>query len=101
MPKGVGPQFDAFEALTVSTVAVGFTAATIGSDRPHAHVIVEGNAVRYRIDGTDPTTTVGTVLEPGDELILDSTHDLVNIRFIRRDALTLRSIVTSGGRHED
>ena len=84
MPGLVGPQFDAFEPLTVSTVAVGFTAATRG-DRTHAHVVVETAAVRYRTDGTAPTASVGTVLEPGDVLELDSTHDLVNIQFIRRD----------------
>jgi hypothetical protein len=87
MPELVGPQFDAFEALTVSTAAVGFTAATRGSDRPHVHVFVEGGAVRYRTDGTDPTASVGTPLEVGAQLKLNSAHDLANVRFIRRDGV--------------
>lgn len=86
MPELVGPQHGSFEALSVSTAAVGFTAATVGN-RAHAHVLVEDAAVRYRTDGTDPTASVGTPLEVGDQLKLNNARDIANIRFIRRDGV--------------
>lgn len=84
--------FDAFESLTVSTSSVGFTAGTVGSNRNKALVTVETAAVRFRLDGTAPTASVGLVLEDGDALILDSQPQLQNVRFIRRDGVdaTLR-----------
>ena len=74
----------AFEALAVSTASVPFTAAT-RLNAKLATVSVEGAAVRYRMDGTDPTASVGTVLEPGDELIVWGGRDIQSIEFIRRD----------------
>jgi len=72
----------AFEALAVAGTAVGFTAAT--ADRAiSAHVSVEGAQVRYRIDGTDPTATVGTILNPGDEIVVWGKADIDAIKFIR------------------
>jgi len=71
----------AFEALSVSSTAVGFTAAT--ADRAmSAHVSVEGGQVRYRIDGTDPTASVGTLLGDGDELVVWGKADIDAIAFI-------------------
>lgn len=71
----------AFEALTVSSSAVAFTAAT--RDRAlSAHASVEGGQVRYRIDGTDPTTSVGTLVQDGDELLVWGKADIDAIRFI-------------------
>ena len=81
----------AFEALAVSTTAVAFTAATYapttGTPAVMAKCSVETAAVRYRLDGTDPTATVGEVLEPGDELAVWGTMDIRSIRFIRRDGV--------------
>lgn len=71
----------AFEALSVSGTAVGFTAAT--SERAiSAHASVEGGEIRYRIDGTAPTTTVGTILNDGDEIVVWGKADIDAIQFI-------------------
>lgn len=74
-----------YESLTVADSSVGFTAATI-VDRTKALVTVETAAVRFRLDGTAPTSSVGHILYPDDVLELDSEDQLTNIRFIRRDA---------------
>ena len=77
----------AFEALTVATTSVGFTAATFapttGTPAISAHLKVETAQVRYRTDGTAPTATVGTILDPGDTLTVWGTFDIASIRFIR------------------
>ena len=82
MAQLIGPQYTASESITVSTVAVGLTDATFGSDRTHAHITCEDNPVRYWLDGTTPTATVGHRLEVGGILDLDSHHQLVNVLFI-------------------
>ena len=82
MPQLVGPRYTASESITVSTVAVGLTAATFGADRPHAHITCEDNPVRYWLDGTTPTATVGHRLEVGGVLDLDSPDQLVSVLFI-------------------
>lgn len=83
----VGPEYDAYESLSVSTAAVGFTAATL-DDRQAAFVTCETAAVRFRMDGTDPTASVGHEIEPGDTLTLDSNQQLRKIKFISRDGGT-------------
>ena len=80
----LGPDFDAFESVTVSTSSVGLTAATFG-DAQYALITVETAAVRFRLDGTAPTATVGHVREVGEGLELDRNTQLEDIRFIRRD----------------
>ncbi len=80
----------AYEDLSVSTTAVGFTAATRG-EASTASVLVEGAPVRFRLSGT-PTATVGDTLEVGDRLLLESRSEVQGITFISRDgsAATLR-----------
>lgn len=87
--SGTPTDIFAFEALSVSNTAVGFTAAThdpVGatSNTPAiaAYASVEGGSVRWRADGTDPTTSVGTLLGDGDEIVVWGTMDIKSIRFI-------------------
>lgn len=82
----IGPDYDAGEEITVSTTAVGPTAATVG-DRRFAFFEVQDAAVRVRWDGTDPSATVGFELEPGDTLELDSSQQVSKVKFIRRDGV--------------
>lgn len=76
-----------FEGLAVAGSAVGFTAGVIdpsdGTPAISAHVSVETAQVRYRTDGTDPTASVGSILDPGDEFVVWGTQDIRSIRFIR------------------
>ena len=70
-----------FEALTVSSTAVGLTAATYGGSN-FAHIYVDVADVRMVLTGT-PTASNGIPLAVGDEVYLDSADEIVRVRFIR------------------
>lgn len=74
--------FIGFEQITVANTSIGFTAAKItpstgsGMQAQHAICRLETAEIRYQLDGTAPTTTVGTLLEPL-ETITFSGHDVL------------------------
>ncbi len=76
-----------FETLTVSTVAVPFTATTIYNLQPFvklsAFVTIEGNNIRYRFDGTAPTSTVGHLGSVGETITFDKIDDIMNFKAIK------------------
>lgn len=78
-----------FEAVTVAASAIGFTAAhinnTVGAHpaATDASCRLETAQIRWTIDGTTPTTTVGILLEIGDVLTLAGNDTLNNFRAIR------------------
>lgn len=81
-----------FEAVTTvgQNVAV-LTASNINAGNGHpmatnATCRLEGTEVRYRLDGTAPTPTVGTLLEVGDTLVLSGNDILNNFKFIKTTA---------------
>ena len=82
----------AFEALSVGTTAVGFTAATFGPSTGTpailADFVVESGAIRYRTDGTDPTAATGTPVEVGQQFTVWGTMDIRSFRAIRRDGVS-------------
>ena len=82
-----GANYTAYESLTISTTAVALTAATV-SGLTYALITNEAGAVRFRLDGTAPTASVGHVMLDGDSLVLNSAHELVNAQFISRDGVT-------------
>lgn len=77
----------AFEQVTVSTTAIGLTTATYSPGTKGtamlATIIVETAGLRYRKDGTDPTSSVGMPLAAGDVLYVWGSVDIKNIKFIR------------------
>ena len=73
-----------FEQLTVAASSVSLTAATFGTAN-RAKIHCETAAVRFRVDATAPTASVGDFLEPGDILELTDADELNRARFIRRD----------------
>jgi hypothetical protein len=86
-----------FETITVSTVAKTLTATVIDQQHNQALVTCEGAAVRFRLDGTAPTATVGHVLEAGDVLELES-GELGKFQAIRRDGTDATLQVSTGMR---
>ena len=78
-----------FETITVSNVAIGLTATKYapsnGHTAEHAFVTCEGE-VRYRFDGSDPTASVGHIMQDGSFLIVKGEHQLKSIKFIRTTA---------------
>ncbi len=85
-----------FESITVSIVAIGFTAGLLAAvPIPlEASVSVEAGAtgLRYRVDGVDPTAAEGHLLQDEDAVIVSGRADLTRFRAIRAGAVdaTLR-----------
>ena len=76
-----------YESITVSTTAVGFTSAQInpaGVQRAErAFITVEGAAIRFRMDGTDPTSSEGHLLLANSSCVLSGQNALAKFKAIR------------------
>ena len=77
-----GTHYSAFESITVSGSAGGLTTATIAGMET-ALITVEAAQVRFRLDGNNPTSSVGHILEVGDVLEIDSSEAMGIVSFIR------------------
>lgn len=78
----------AYESITVSSTAQKFTKATYDTDEDpqrarKALVTVETAAIRYRVDGTDPTSSEGHKLGVGDVLTILGYGNIKRFRAIR------------------
>lgn len=74
------------QQLTVSSTAVGLTVPS-GTHPKHALISVQTAAVRWRADGTNPTTSVGNPLAATDRLdwtdpMGNYSSLIANIKFI-------------------
>ena len=80
----------AFEQLTVANSVKTLTASKITPSgqamATQAVCRLETAEIRYTVDTTTPTTTVGTLLEPGDTLTLNGHDVLSNFQAIRTGA---------------
>lgn len=65
------------ESLTVSSTAVQLTAAT-KAGKAKAKIYVETSPIRYWLDGSTPTATVGHKAAAGSEIILDEQEEVLN-----------------------
>lgn len=75
-----------FEAISVTNTAVALSAATLSSNGTQMNYCtgrVQTAQIRYRDDGTAPTSSVGTVLEVGDVWQAWSNQTASATRFIR------------------
>jgi len=79
-----------FQQLTVSGAA---QALTVPRTAVQAVCQVQGDSVRFRIDGADPTSTVGIVLDDSDLIEINGASDLENFQVILDDAATDADIV--------
>jgi hypothetical protein len=75
------------ESITVSNTAIGFTDATINPQRsikPYKAVfVIETAQIRFTVDGSTPTTTVGFLAEIGDIVTINGEHDIEKFKAIR------------------
>lgn len=82
----------AFEQITVANTAIGLTVAKItpvGQPQPNVgYCRLELAEIRYTTDGTTPTTTVGTLLEVGEAVLLQDHDYLVRFLAIRTTAVS-------------
>lgn len=75
------------QAVTISTSAIGITAAlVVGNRTSHFMVTIDGADVRMRFDGTDPTATVGAFW-PNKEMRIMKKETLLAAKFIRDAAV--------------
>jgi hypothetical protein len=86
----------AFETLTIRGTAVPLTSSIYDSPttREHANramVTVETSALRYRVDGNDPTASVGILAYVGDVIVLE---DFNEIRLFKAVKVTDDSTIT-------
>lgn len=93
MPAAINLIYDryevfAFEQLTVSNSSKALTSGTyIDADNNSAifaTVTLDDYPIRYRLDGSDPTASVGHILNPGLHVILVGKNNIKNFRAIRQ-----------------
>jgi len=80
-PKEYSDNPVGYEQKTVSSSAVGF--ASIPPDANKAIVVVEDANIRWREDGTNPTSSVGTKSFVGTTIILEGRDRISAFRAIR------------------
>ena len=90
-----GADYANFESVTVAASSTSLTSATYG-DAQFAFITVETAAVRFTVDGTTVSASVGHVLEPGDSLMLDRNSQIAEVRFYRRDGVSATLRVSYG-----
>ena len=75
------------ESITVSNAAKAFTSGTIepgdGTIPAKATFIVEGASIRFTVDGTTPTSSVGLLVQIGDTITINGQTDIKAFRAIR------------------
>jgi len=74
-----------FEQITTLTSAKGFTSTYIPPTDPEvvkAIITPVGGDIRYRVDGTSPTDSVGTRLVEDSAEVIEGYADLNNFRAI-------------------
>lgn len=78
-----------FDTITVSSSAVGLTASKYNHVPPNVlrdaqYIVItsETNSIRYRIDGTDPTASVGHLMPAGSALVLTGITTIRNFKAI-------------------
>jgi len=75
-----------YESVTVSSTAVGLTASKFNSYAAYeikAFMTLESAQIRWRIDGTNPTSTEGHLFEVGANLTIDGYKNLSQFKAIR------------------
>lgn len=71
------------EVITVAGTSIGFTASAINPAATQAICRLETAEIRFRVDGTAPTASVGTVLSASDAVIVTGGNLLNGFRAIR------------------
>ena len=74
-----------YQQLTVDNTSGG-VALTVPATAMAASGRLETAQIRFTLDGTAPTTAVGTLLEVGETLALENRGELTGFRAIRTGA---------------
>ena len=88
------------EAVTVAGTAIGMTVTAAQGVRPDAAIItVESAAIRFTVDGTTPTATVGHLAEPGDVIELVDGQQVRLFSAIRQGGTSATIMCTQGNEY--
>ena len=72
------------ETLAVAGTAVGLTLATVrAAGEDYAVITVEDAEIRFTVDGTTATTSIGHLAGPGARIKLDTSAELTLFSAIR------------------
>ena len=72
------------ETLSVTGTATGLTLGTVrAAGEDYAALTVETATIRYTVNGTTATSSIGHLASPGDTITLDSSTELTNFSAIR------------------
>ncbi len=78
------------DTITVGASSIGLTAANIPASAQSA-VIHTTADIRLWLDGTDPTPSVGMPIQAGEDILLQSRHEILNLKAI---AVTSDAVLT-------
>lgn len=84
-------EYFGFETITVADTAIGFTASevtpttgdAVGKVAQVAECRLALGQIRFRMDGTNPTAAIGTLLEIGETLTIRGENNIRNFRGFR------------------
>lgn len=89
------------ETLTIAATALPFTNGTHRGEAARAVCgPLESGQVRYWVDGSVPTATVGHILNVGDSLVVDTPQEIANFLAIRTGGVSGSLPVTYEKRSE-
>ncbi len=89
-----------FETLTIADSVKTLTSSVYspsGNTASRALITAEGGDFRYKVDGNNPTTTDGHLVEAGDVLEFDELVCIENFKAIRTGATSGKISVTYFG----
>ena len=72
-----------FEQLAITSLVTATALASVPANANKAIMTVENATLRYRDDGTDPTSTVGLRVFINSTIILNNRDAILNFRAIR------------------
>ena len=84
--REAGHNFFDKEVGTATTSAKKLVATTY-LDATYAFITVETAAIRFEVDGSEPTSSTGHPVENGDTIELDSASEIQRFSYIRRDGV--------------
>jgi hypothetical protein len=81
--------FANYESITVANTAIGFTSASITGTAwtaSSAFCSLETAQIRWRADGTNPTSSEGHLMNVGDTVTVSGYNSISNFKAIRTGA---------------
>ena len=82
MPPRYDPVPFDYESVTVAAVAIGLTSGTY-DDATRAEITLETAQIRFRVDGSDPTSSEGHIVDADDVIVLNSAAQIAGFKAIR------------------